>query len=522
MSDKGGWAALAARDEQGAEETPQGEFGRGWPVLAAASVGVGLGLSPLPFYTIGVFIPPLMREFAPMGWAAGDILNALAIYTIGAFAASPFIGIMTERFGARRVALTSIITFSLAMMALSLNTGSKSLYFFLWIVLAFAGAGTLPITFTRPVANWFQKNRGVALGIALIATGVFGALSKFFAQFIVANEAFHFFAGSGWRSAYVLLGLLPLTIALPLSWLSLRDVQDLPARDAPILKWKLPILAISGVSTLIFLSLVMQQVLPLVQANGLRLEYIVAFAFGILALVPVGLMLFLNIETAPPKVSQSGPIALPGETLAEALRTWRFWLLAVCFVPISYAVGAIIPNIERVLTSTGGIEMDEAVGLATLTGLAVLGGRIIGGILIDRFWAPMIAFVFLASPAIALWLLAQPDLNAFTATIAILMIGFGAGVEYDFMAYIVSKYFGMKAFSAIYGAIYGFFALGAGLGPTILTDIADGRGIHVFGINTGLFPGQDWAFALTTAAVILVISTLPLLLLGKYRYTDDH
>ncbi|MEM1380663.1 MAG: MFS transporter [Pseudomonadota bacterium] len=523
MTDKGGWAALVERDELGAAEAaPQGEFKRGWPVLAAASVGVGLGLSPLPFYTIGVFIPPLMREFAPMGWSAGDILNALAIYTIGAFTASPFIGIMAERFGARRVALISIITFGLAMMALSLNTGSKTLYFGLWIVLAFAGAGTLPITFTRPVANWFQKNRGVALGIALIATGVFGALSKFFAQFIVANEAYHFIGGSGWRSAYVLLGLLPLTIALPLSWLSLRDVNDIPAKDAAVVKWKIPILAVSLISTLVFLSLVLQQVLPLISQNGLRLEYIMAFGFSILALVPVSMMLFLDIAKQPPTVASGDAVQLPGQTLLEALREWRFWLLAICFVPISYAVGAIIPNIERVLTASGGFEMNEAVGLATLTGLAVLGGRIIGGILIDRFWAPMIAFIFLASPAFALWLLAQPELGAGGATLAILMIGFGAGVEYDFMAYIISKYFGMKSFSAIYGAIYGFFALGAGLGPTILTDIADGRGVHFFGINTGLFPGQDWAFALTTAAVILVISTLPLLALGKYRYADLH
>ncbi|NRA31121.1 MAG: MFS transporter [Parvularculaceae bacterium] len=498
------------------------EFSRGWPVLAAASVGVGLGLSPLPFYTIGVFIPPLMGEFAPLGWTAGDILNALALYTLGAFAASPIIGILAERFGARRVALVSIVTFSLSMMALSLNNGSKGMYYFLWIMLAFGGAGTLPITFTRPVANWFQKNRGVALGIALIATGIFGALAKFFAQFVVANEAFHFMGGSGWRSAYVLLGLLPLTIALPLAYLGLRDINDLSAKDAPITKLKLPILGVSLVATLIFLWMVMQQVIPLVGQNGLRLEYIMAFGFSALALVPVGLMMVLDIQKEPPLAAASGPLELPGKSLKEALSDWRFWLLAICFVPISYAVGAIIPNIERVLTSSGGFEMNEAVGLATLTGLAVLGGRIIGGVLIDRFWAPMIAFVFLASPAFALWLLAQPELSAGSATVAILMIGFGAGVEYDFMAYIISKYFGMKAFSAIYGAIYGFFALGAGLGPTILTDIADGRGIHFFGINTGLFPGQDWAFALTSAAVILVVSTLPLLLLGKYRYKDLH
>ena len=48
------------------------EFGRGWPVVSAAAVGVGLGLSPLPFYTLGVFVAPLVQEFgwtpAPMPW----------------------------------------------------------------------------------------------------------------------------------------------------------------------------------------------------------------------------------------------------------------------------------------------------------------------------------------------------------------------------------------------------------------------------------------------------------------------
>ncbi len=494
-----------------------GEFKRGWPVLSAAAVGVGLGLSPLPFYTIGVFIPPILAEFGPMGWSPGDILNALAIYTFGAFFASPVIGILAQKFGARRVAILSIITFSFAMMALALNTGSKPLYIALWLLLAFAGAGTLPITFTRPVANWFDHNRGIALGIALIATGVFGALAKFFAQYIVSNPDWHFVGGSGWRSAYVLLGLLPLTIALPLSVLSLRDVEDTPSSEASLVRLKLPILAISLAGTCALAFIVWQQVLPLVAANGMRLEYAMAFAFTGLILVPVGAMIFFDIRKTPPLVEAGAEIVLPGMSLADTLRDWRFWLLGICFVPISYAVGAVIPNIERILVAQS-FDINDAVGLATLTGLAVLSGRAIGGFLIDRFWAPGVAFAFLASPAFALWLLGQPGLTPMTATIAILMIGFGAGVEYDFMAYIVSKYFGMKAYSAIYGSLYAFFAVGAGLGPSIMTDMADGRGIHFLGANTGLFPGHDWQWTLTSAAIVLFVSTLPILSLGKYRY----
>jgi len=289
-----------------------------------------------------------------------------------------------------------------------------------------------------------------------------------------------------------------------------------------VTRLKLPILLIALGATLAFLYIVSQQVFPLIESRGWRLEYMMAIAFMGIVLAPILMMIALDIRKAPPVSGDAARAAArSGLTLPQALKEWRFWLLAISFVPISYAVGAIIPNIERVLTSAG-FEMSEAVGLATLTGLAVLGGRVIGGFLIDRFWAPAVAFVFLASPAIALWMLGQPGLDANAATIAILMIGFGAGVEYDFMAYMVSKYFGMKAYSAIYGAIYGFFALGAGLGPSIMTDIADGRGIHFLGINLGILPGQDWNFALTSAAIILFVSTIPLLFLGKYRYTDGH
>ena len=467
------------------------EFRRGWPVVTAAAVGIGLGLSPLPFYTIDVMVKPLGEEF---GWTRGDVYASLAIYTLGAFLMSPVIGMLSERFGARRVGIVSILTFSLAMMALALNDGDKTRYVLLWLLLAIAGAGTLPITFTRPINTWFDRRRGFALGLALIATGVFGALAKSFAQYMVDWV--------GWRGAYVALGLLPLTIALPIALLTFRDLGDKPPRDAALVRFKAPVLAVSiaGAAALVWFAF--SFVWPQMQQRGLRLEYGMAFAFMALVLAaPLALLVF-DIRTAPEGARGPGAkVELPGLTLGGALRTWRFWLLAVCFVPISYALGAIIPSLVPLLGSKG-YAVPDAVALATLTGLAVLAGRLIGGFLIDRFWAPLVAFVFLASPAFALHLLAQETVSRDVATLAILMIGFGAGVEYDFMAYLVSKYFGMKRYSSIYGAIYGFFALGAGLGPKIMNDLADAHG---------------WEATLNSAALLLFVSTVPLLFLGRYR-----
>jgi MFS family permease len=471
------------------------EFGRGWPIVSAAAVGIGLGLSPLPFYTIGVFIGPLAAEF---GWTVQDVLYALPVYTVGAFLMSPLIGYLADRAGARRVALFSIVGFGLAMMSMSLNTGSKALYVLLWSLLSVFGAGTLPITFTRAVNNWFDHNRGLALGMALIATGMFGTLAKYAAAEVVGEV--------GWRTAYLVVGSLPILIAFPIALLGFRDLRDTPAKAAAITKAK-GLLMIPPVLGLVGLwVLVLRFVWPQVLAEGLRLQWGAALAFLVIVSLPVLAYVFGRIGTEPPVAKTLAPgESLPGDRVGEAVLSWRFGLLAVCFVCISYGVGAPIPNIEQILGASG-FDAREAVGLAGLTGLAVLGGRLIGGALIDRFWAPLVAFVFLASPSVALWMLAQGDVSQATATVAILMIGFGAGVEYDFLAYLVSKYFGMRSYSAIYGCIYGFFAIGAGFGPIFMTrNLAE----------TG------WGPPLQVAAVVLFVASVPLLFLGRYKYGHD-
>jgi predicted MFS family arabinose efflux permease len=192
---------------------------------------------------------------------------------------------------------------------------------------------------------------------------------------------------------------------------------------------------------------------------------------------------------------------LPGLTLKQAFKEWRLWLLCICLLPISYALGSTFPLLEQILGSRG-FSAADAVALAALTGVAVLAGRIVGGILIDKFWAPGVAFVFMASPALALYLLASPDISSSTVRIAILMIGFGAGVEYDFLAYLVSKYFGMRSYSSIYGFMYAFFGCGSGFGTIVMASHAGSHG---------------WSYALTVASVALLIGTVPLLSLGKYR-----
>ncbi len=395
-----------------------GEFKRGWPIVLAAFLGVGLGLSPLPFYTIGLLAPHLAREF---GWGIGQVFFGITVSTLVTLVAAPAAGFLAVRFGARPVALCSLLLFSLSFMAFALSDGSLTLYYLTWAAIAALGAGTLPITWTRGVNAWFEQRKGLALGLTLTGTGLFGMAAKPYTAWLI--ESF------GWRGAYVGLGLLPLVIALPVAYLLFRNVDGDPQR------------------------------------TDARAE-------------------------------------VTGMTLPEALRDWRFWLMAAAFVPISFALGGPIPNMETIL-KVGGFPPSQVLGLTAFIGLSALTGRLVGGWLIDRYWAPAVALVILCLPGISCWILAHGDLTYGSALLSITLIGFAVGVEYDLMAFFVVRYFGMRSYTQIYALLYGCFAFGAGFGPAVFGWSFDKTG--------------SYSAVLMASCIGLILGAFAFLALGRYR-----
>jgi MFS family permease len=191
------------------------EFRLGWGVVLSALVGIGLGLSPVPFYTIGMLAPELHKAF---GWEFGTIMGGLPIMTLGVLVASPAVGMLADRFGVRRVALISIVLFSLSFMSFALSNGSIELFYLNWGVMALCGAGTLPVTWTRAVNNRFDLHKGLALGLSLLGTGLFGFFVKPLTAWLILAY--------GWRSAYLVVGAMPLLLALPIAYFFFHDAEQ--------------------------------------------------------------------------------------------------------------------------------------------------------------------------------------------------------------------------------------------------------------------------------------------------------
>jgi MFS family permease len=299
------------------------------------------------------------------------------------------------------VALVSLVLFGLCFMSLSLSNGSLMLYYAQWGVMSVVGAGTLSATWTRVVNGWFDRNRGLALGLASTGTGLTGFLIKPFAAWIIADY--------GWRTAFVAIGLLPIVLGVPVVLWLFHENRDAPGAVAP----------------------------------------------------PAG----------EPIVEEYGV------TLIEALRSVRFWVLGAAFLLIAFALTAPTPNLENIF-KTFHFSLSEIARVTAGFGLAVIAGRIIGGWLLDRFWAPACAFVILLFPAFGSWMLSGEALSGQGALAAVICLGFGAGFEFDLLAYLISRYFGQRHYGVIYGCFYTVIAFGGGLGPVVYGYAFDTSGTY--------------------------------------------
>jgi MFS family permease len=197
------------------------EFASGWGVIVSSAAGFGLGLSGLPFYTMAVFVEPLTQAFH---WSLAEIQGGLTLMLLSNVVTLPLAAWLAERFGGRIVGLASVGLFSLSFMALAGLNGGLLDYDLHWILMSAAGAGTLAVVWTQVITSWFSKARGAALGAAMTGTGITALFAPLLAHGLI--EAF------GWRTAYVILGALPMLIALPLVWRFFRAnaQEDGPAR----------------------------------------------------------------------------------------------------------------------------------------------------------------------------------------------------------------------------------------------------------------------------------------------------
>ena len=226
----------------------------------------------------------------------------------------------------------------------------------------------------------------------------------------------------------------------------------------------------------------------LIDSNGWRAAY---FTLGALVLA-LGIPLTALFVRERPSRESHRETPLDGATARECLRGRTFWILVAALFLSSLSINGAIAHLSAVLTDRG-VAVETAALAASALGLASFAGRIWTGVLLDRFFGPRVGCCLLAASACGILLLSRAA-TGMQGIAASALIGLGVGAEADFTPYVLTRYFGLRSFSTLYGLTWTAYAIAGAIGPVLMGKAFDATGSYMSLL--GMLAGAAGAAAL--------------------------
>jgi len=187
------------------EETKKPQLFFGWYIVAASALLMTYSAGAM-LMGFTAFVNPIAATF---GWSMAQISLAMSLRGLESGALNPFLGVMVDRYPARRLVLIGVIASGLGLFLLS-RVNSLLTFYGAFLVIGFGSSLSIQMLPMTMVARWFRKNIGKASGILALGTGAGGLFVPLLVTLIDTQ---------GWRNALVVLAVGFWVLGIPLSLL---------------------------------------------------------------------------------------------------------------------------------------------------------------------------------------------------------------------------------------------------------------------------------------------------------------
>jgi MFS family permease len=237
----------------------------------------------------------------------------------------------------------------------------------------------------------------------------------------------------------------------------------------------------------------------LIDAVDWRIAYI-AFGLTVLLVACPVLIVWLREPARGGRRRQEKAegVAVTGISAREARRSSKLWIMIASLFLGAAAVQGCLIHLVPLLTDMG-VTAERAAFAASVFGAANLIARLGTGYLLDRIFAPYVVVAAFGAAAFGSALLLAGSAWALPAT---LLLGFGLGAETDAVPYLVSRYFGLRAFGEIYSNAFVTVPLGGAIGPLL--------------VGVGFDQTGAYQIPLVCCCIALVVAALLMTRLGAF------
>lgn len=367
-------------------------FFYGWVVVVCAffALCIAYGIQ----FTFGVFMPVISAD---TGWDRGSLSLPYSLYVFVYSALGAVTGRCTDRWGPRVVLTVGACLLGSGILLTSQVTALWQLYLTLGLIAA-SGMSAAYVPCNSTVVRWFTVKRGLALSITSSGAS--------FGMFIFPPLATALISAYGWRSTYIVLGLLAIAAISLCATFTVRDPERM-------------------------------------------------------GLLPDGLP-----PQEPLRQESSSPPSSAHEwTLASAKRTRAFWLINIVFTLTWLVVFMPMVHIVPFAVDLGIPQFRAAMSISVI-GFAGFAGRLGIGSISDYFGrVPTLGLCFVLQAVAFLGFTMSTGLSLLYPAAAVFGFSYG-GVTALFPA-LIGDFFGRNAVGAIVGFIFALAGSPAAFGPLI-------------------------------------------------------
>ena len=362
-------------------------------------------------YVFSIFIDSIISD---TGLSRSGI-SALYMLSTGVSAAMVWIvSRMVDRVGPRMMLIAIGFAFAAACFGMAAATNILLLY------VAFAslrdlGQGSLNINAVLLVNQWFVAYRGRAIAFmglgAVLSTAIFPPL----ARALIDNL--------GWREAYAVLGIIVMSLIVPVSLLVIRNRPE----DMSL------------------------------SPDGRRQPY---------------------VDTARHADAVSQEVSSGLET--PVLRSLHFWLLAIPMASPGMVSTALVFH-QTSIFKEAGLTATLAAGVFVIFSVSAAFTSVIGGFVVERV-SPKPLYGFSLLMLLVSLLLAVVMNSAFVAVLYVIIMGVANGAQQIVQGVIWAHYYGRHRLGRIQGPAMTIGICGAAIGPFPLALLHDVTGSYTFGL----------------------------------------
>ena len=184
----------------------------GWYIVAATAL-IGAVIGGTTMRGLTALVNPIAATF---GWSYAQISLAMTLRGIESGVLNPFMGVVADRWPARRLVFIGITIIGLGVLCLS-QVNSLTMFYVSFIIMGLGGCLGMQVVPMTVIARWFRRNSGKAYGVLAAGLGAGGFLVPVVTMMIDTY---------GWRPFLVVLSVSILAIGIPLSFVFRNRPED--------------------------------------------------------------------------------------------------------------------------------------------------------------------------------------------------------------------------------------------------------------------------------------------------------